>query len=114
VETLKPTSIRLPQPLKKRLDQACLDRDVKKQDAVILAIEAWLAGTTPVGVADGPPFATAERPLYRRANQRWHAILEDVLNDPDEALGIQKNLEWAERTILEKRRRPAGRLASGE
>ena len=70
------------------------------------------AATGPI--SELPDESPLERPLYRRDNQRWHDILEQVLNDPDEALGIMKNLEWAERTVLEKRRRPAGRLASGE
>lgn len=56
------------------------------------------------------------RSVYRPANEAWHARLEMVLNDPDEALGIQKNLEWAERTVSQKLKlkRPAGKRAVGE
>ena len=39
---------------------------------------------------------------YRPANIEWHDRLEIVLNDPDEAMGIQKNLEWAVKTVKEK------------
>ena len=52
--------------------------------------------------------------LYRKENRAWHDRLELVLNDKDEALGIQKNLEWAESTVRNKQTRPAGKRASGE
>ena len=114
VSSLKPTSIRFPPSLKKRLDQALVDRDIFQQDAIIQAVEQWLSGPAVALAVEKPPAEAAQRPLFRKENARWHEILEQVLNDPDEALGIMKNLEWAERTVLEKRRRPAGRLANGE
>lgn len=60
--------------------------------------------------------ASQVRSAYRPINEPWHARLEMVLNDPDEALGIQKNLEWAERTVSQKLKlkRPAGKRAVGE
>ena len=59
------------------------------------------------------PSDGGEVPRYRKPNLPWHDRLEMVLNDTDEALGIQKNLEWAERTVREKQKRPAGKRASG-
>lgn len=35
-------------------------------------------------------------------HQHWHDQLEVVLNDSEEAVGIQKNLEWAEKAVLAK------------
>jgi lipoate-protein ligase A len=41
--------------------------------------------------------------MYREENIPWHEKLEEVLNDPDEKIGIQKNLEWAENSVRQKR-----------
>lgn len=62
------------------------------------------------------PLPTPETrpPKYRTQNLPWHDRLELVLNDSDEALGIQKNLEWAERTVRSKQSRPARKRAVGE
>lgn len=114
METLKPTSIRLPQSLKKRLDRACLDRDVTKQDAVIVAIEQWVNGPAVAPSTSPAPVEASNRPPYRKENSRWHAIVEAVLNDPSQAQAMQMLLEGAELRLNEKRRRPAGRLANGE
>ena len=39
-----------------------------------------------------------------RQNLKWHALLEEVLNDPDESADIEKNLEWAMLAVSEKRK----------
>lgn len=54
-----------------------------------------------------------KRPVrYKPQNLPWHDRLETVLNDPEEAGGIQKNLEWAEKAVLGKtppRKQPTGK-----
>jgi len=53
--------------------------------------------------ATDPPAAPVIAPIpYRVEHQRWHDILERVLEDDDEKLGIMKNLEWAEAAINAK------------
>jgi hypothetical protein len=68
-----------------------------------LVEKVWAAYLAKAGL---PPLPTAEVPdakyPYRPENRVWHERLEMTLNDPDEALGIQKNLEWAERTVRGK------------
>ena len=110
----KKTSLSFSASLAKKVKQRGIDFDLDFSSAIEQACIEWVAGPAAASPAHAPPGEAAERPLFRKENQRWHAILEQVLNDPDEALGIMKNLEWAERTVLEKRKRPAGRLANGE
>ncbi len=51
-------NVEIPADLKKALDHACVDRDVKLKDAIPAAIEFWLAGETgdvqPKGEAGEP------------------------------------------------------------
>jgi hypothetical protein len=67
---------------------------------------AYLANQDQPRVA---PKETASLYPYRPENREWHDRLEMTLNDPDEALGIMKNLEWAERTVAQKTPRNAKR-----
>jgi hypothetical protein len=107
------TSLRLPEDLLDRVHKH-LGRTGHQQTAVIEGLELWLkakSGSNPIAPATD---ALDLRPnAYRTENLPWHDRLEMVLNDIDEALGIQKNLEWAERTVRDKQKRPAGKRASG-
>jgi hypothetical protein len=66
--------------------------------------EAWAAYLLIKGGTKAPEVQAVpmDQYPYRPENRPWHERLEMTLNDPDEALGIQKNLEWAERTVTAK------------
>lgn len=70
----------------------------------VMVEQAWALYIRAKSTADAdlPPAIPSIPIPYLAGNKRWHDILEQVLNDPDEALGIMKNLEWAERTVTAK------------
>jgi hypothetical protein len=116
LESKKQLSVRLPLDLVLSFQGRCSSSGVSYQEVVQELITAFMAGEPAKAVqpSSSSVTATTERPQqYRKENLPWHDRLEMVLNDIDEALGIQKNLEWAERTVRDKQKRPAGKRASG-
>lgn len=108
-------SVRLPQELVRSFRGRCSSSGRKYQHVIEQLIREWMAGDRKTRSVTTHP-ASAEPLRYRPENLEWHDRLEMTLNDPDEKLGIQKNLEWAERTVTFKlnQLRPAGKRASGE
>lgn len=108
-------SVRLPEDLALSFKGRCSASGRKYQHVIEQLIREWMSGDRKAKAAashsPGP-----EPSRYRPENLEWHDRLEMTLNDPDEKLGIQKNLEWAERTVTSKlnQARPAGKRASGE
>lgn len=46
----------------------------------------------------------------KAVNARWHALLDEILADKEERIGIEKNLQWAVDWIHKKtgaKRKPA-------
>jgi hypothetical protein len=104
-EGLKPTSIRLPKTLKKRLAQACLDKEMQKTEAIIEAIEMWVSrDTVVVAPAPSPTLSPSKREAGR--NAEWHSKLDVILDhgDEDDRKGIQANLRWGAESVEKKMR----------
>lgn len=101
------TTIRLPEELKEPLRLRLFETKKSFKATVVELLADYLS--RPAGAValsqPTPPAAAEDRPQrYRKEHLIWHDRLELTLNDPEEALGIMKNLEWAEKAVLGKER----------
>lgn len=76
----------------------------KEVPAAVLSILASYAQK--VGLVDIAedllPSSGTSSVIFRKENEPWHVKLEKVLQDPDERIGIEKNLKWAIKTVDDK------------
>lgn len=103
--------MRLPVELVRKFKGRCSETGRKYQDVVEAVVRNWLANAALTADLKAKAPRATKVPLYKPENLPWHDRLETVLNDPHEAIGIQKNLEWAEKTVLAKtppRKQPTG------